>query len=82
MNLIFEFYSVSIVSIHQIFITRKRQGTQGCHFETPFLLKSKQKTNLCNLSKKKCKDTYLFIFYFSLSQFERNELGTTLSLRA
>ena len=47
-NLIFELYSVSIVSMHQIFSTHKRQRTQRSHFETPFLLNPKQKTNLCN----------------------------------
>ena len=46
MNLIFEFSSVSIVSMHQIFSTHKRQRTQRSYFETPFLLKPKQKTNL------------------------------------
>ena len=61
MNLIFEFYSVSIVSIHKIFSAHKRQRTQRSYFATPFLLKPKQKTNLCNLSKKR-KDTYLSIF--------------------
>ena len=58
MNLIFEFYSVSIVSMDQIFSKHKRQRTQRSHFETPFSLKPKQKTNLCNLSI----DTYLSIF--------------------
>ena len=48
MNLIFEFYSVSIVSMHQIFSTHKRQRRQRPHFETSFLLKPKKKTNLCN----------------------------------
>ena len=55
MNLIFELYSVGIVSMHQIFSTHKRQRTQRPHFETPFLLNQKwkktnpkQKTNLCN----------------------------------
>ena len=43
MNLIFELYSVSIVSMHQIFNTHKRQKTQMYHFETPFLLNPKQK---------------------------------------
>ena len=52
MNLIFEFDSVSIVSMHQISSTHKIQRAQGSHFETPFLLKPKQKTNLCNLRKK------------------------------
>ena len=62
MNLIFEFYSVSIVSMHQIFSTRKRQRTQRSHFEKSFMLKPKQKKKLCKLSKKKGKDTYLSIF--------------------
>ena len=48
MNLIFELYSVSIVSMHQIFSTHKRQRTQRAHFETPFLLNPEQKSNLCN----------------------------------
>ena len=61
MNLIFEFYSVSIVFIHQIFSTHKRQRTQRSHFETPFLFNPNQKGNLCN-NVKKCKDTYLSIF--------------------
>ena len=43
MNLIFEFYAVSIVFIHQIFSTQKRQRTQRSHFETPSLLKPRQK---------------------------------------
>ena len=45
MNLIFEFYSVSIVSMHQIFSTHKRQRTQRPHFETPFLLNLSKKQN-------------------------------------
>ena len=52
MNLIFELYSVSIVSMHQIFNTHKRQKTQMYHFETPFLLNPKQKKTLCNKSRK------------------------------
>ena len=48
MNLIFELYSVSIVSMHQIFSTHKRQRIQRAHFETPFLLNPEQKSNLCN----------------------------------
>ena len=46
MNLIFEFYSVSIVFMHQIFSTHKKQRTQRFHFETPSLLKPRQKTNV------------------------------------
>ena len=48
MNLSFEIYSVNTVSMHQIFSTHKKQRTQGSHFETPFLLKPKQKTSLSN----------------------------------
>ena len=48
MNLIFEFYSISIVSMHQIFSTHKTQITQRSHFETPFLFNPKQKINSCN----------------------------------
>ena len=48
MNLIFEFYSVSIVFMHQIFSTHKRQRTQRSHFEAPSLPKPRQKTNLWN----------------------------------
>ena len=47
-ELIFAFYSVIIGSMHQIFSKHKRQRTQRRHFETPFLLKPKQKTNLFN----------------------------------
>ena len=68
MNLIFEFYSISIVSLHQIFSTHKRQRTQRSHFETPFLLKPKQETNLCNLSKKNVRTpTRVFSNYFKLT---------------
>ena len=52
MNLTFEFYSVSVVSLHQIFSTHKRQRAERSHFETPYLLNPKQKTNSCNQSKK------------------------------
>ena len=52
MNLIFEFYAVSIASMHQIFSAHKRQrytkDTQRITIETPFLLKPKQVPNLCD----------------------------------
>ena len=48
MNIIFEFYSVSIVSMYQIFSTHKRQRAEKSHFETSFLLNPKQKTKSCN----------------------------------
>ena len=48
MSLIFELYSVSIVSMHQIFPAHKGQRTQKSHFETPFSINPKQKTNLFN----------------------------------
>ena len=113
MNLIFELYSVIIVSMNKIFNTHKRQRTQRSHFETTFLFNPKQKTIVTKV--KKCKDTYLSIFPLfeaycssvpslkqplslglkislvkfhkefrppSLGQLEKNELGTTLSLRA
>ena len=43
MNLIFELYSISIVSMHHIFSTHKRPRTQKSHFETPFLLNPENK---------------------------------------
>ena len=52
MNLIFEFYSVSIVFMHQIFSTHKRQRTQRSHFETPSLLKPRQKQTFGTKVKK------------------------------
>ena len=64
MNLIFELYSVSIVSMHQIFNTHKRQKTQMYHFETPFLLNPKQKKPFVT-KVEKCKDIYLSIFPLS-----------------
>ena len=48
MNLIVDFYSVSIVSIHQIFSTNKKERTERSHFETLYLLNPKQKTKSCN----------------------------------
>ena len=48
MNLIVDFYSVSIVSMHQIFSTNKKERTKRFHFETPILLNLKQKLNSCN----------------------------------
>ena len=60
-NLIFELYSVSIVSMHQIFSTYKRQRTKRSHFETPVLLNPKQKNPFVTKVKKNV-DTYLSIF--------------------
>ena len=48
MNIIFEFYSVSIVSMRQIFSARKSQRGKRAHFETPFLPNPKQKANSFN----------------------------------
>ena len=52
MNLVFEFYSVSIVFMHQIFSSHKRQRTQRSHFETPSLLKPSQKQTFGTKVKK------------------------------
>ena len=58
MNLILEFYSVSIVSMYQIFSAHK--GTQRSNFETPSLINPKKKTSF--LFKVKKKVTYQSIF--------------------
>ena len=48
MNLMFKFYSVSIVFMHQIFSGNERQRAQRSHFEAPSLPKPRQKINLSN----------------------------------
>ena len=52
MNVIFELYSVSIVSMHQIFSTYKRRRTKRSHFETQVLLNPKQKKPFVTKVKK------------------------------
>ena len=51
MNLILEFYSVSIVSMYQIFSAHK--GTQRSNFETPSLINPKKKTSFLFKVKKR-----------------------------
>ena len=52
MILIFESYSVSIVSMCQMFSTYTRQRRQRSHFESPFLHTPKRRITSCNQSKK------------------------------
>ena len=56
-NLIFELYSVSIVSMHQIFSTHKIQRPQDRILKHQFCLMLSKKQTFVTKVKKKCKDT-------------------------